>query len=265
MNSVHSQLKEKFFDGRLLWRHRPDDQKNEYAIDELEEGYIYFSKPDELNDPYDCFFGLIKMKKDQQKMKKYFQKKYPWSNRKERRNQAKELVKTDGAKIIKEAHMRVAQQVGIASFTISCGNLMMWSHYSNFHKGICLGFNKIVDEDYFESFRVNYLKTDEEYEIYEYDPTDNEQFIKAMRHLVSTKSFLWGEEYEQRIIRQFHGKYKFPPRALEFVIIGSQAETQFENKVLTAISKNGMYDNLRVFKMLPSKQNVFGLDFNEIK
>lgn len=60
MNLSEQILIEKLFGGEYLWKHRPDDSKNSYSIQELEKGYIYFSNPKEFNDPYDCFYGLVK-------------------------------------------------------------------------------------------------------------------------------------------------------------------------------------------------------------
>jgi hypothetical protein len=264
MKNTDSELKEKLFDNKLLWRHRSDNSKNNYSLDELENGYIYFSKPEELNDPYDCSFGLLKAKIRRKEQIKYFQTKNQGINRSERRAQAKKIVKENGSKIFENADKKILENIGVASFTINCGNLMMWSHYSNFHKGICLGFNKQIDEDYFASFPINYIEYPEEYKPYEYDSTDKDEYMRAMKHLVETKTFLWKNENEFRIIRQNYGKENFQKKSLEFVVLGIEINPDFQKKVLEAISKNGNYCNLRILKMTPSKENIFGLDFKEI-
>ncbi len=157
------------------------------------------------------------------------------------------------------------ENIGVASFTINCGNLMMWSHYSNFHKGICLGFNQQVDLEYFASFPMNYLEYPEEYKPYEYDSTDEDDHTRALQHFVKTKTFLWKNENELRIIRQNSGKMNFPEKSLEFVVLGIEITPDFQEKVLEAISKNGNYSNLRILKLSPSEENIFGLNFKEIQ
>lgn len=225
---------------------------------------IFFSKPGELNDPYDCSFGLLKAKTSKEKQFKYFQAKYQGLNRSERRAQAKKIVKENANEILENADKEVLKNIGVASFTINCGNLMMWSHYSNFHKGICLGFNKQVDKDYFDSFPMNYLEYPEKYKPYEYDSTDTNDYIGAMRHLVKTKTSLWKKENELRIIRQNYGKENFLLESLEFVVLGMEINSDFQEKVINAISKNGNYCNLRILKLAPSEGNIFGLNFKEI-
>lgn len=198
------------------------------------------------------------------KLRKYFQERVSGSNRKERREEAKKLANTDGIQIIKEAEKSVIEKVGVASFTISCSNLMMWSHYSNFHKGLCLGFNPFFDPNYFKAFPINYLAKPEDYKLFEYDPTNAREFQMAIRHIVCTKSFNWKEEYEMRIIRERSGEYPFPPESLEFVVFGWKSEQKFIDKVRRVISKNGKYRNVTIFKMTPSVDNVFGLNLNKL-
>ena len=108
MKLKNQELKDKLIGSSLLWRHRP--VKN-HVIDEIKNGYIYFSRPDQLNDPYDCFPGLIKMKDDPITIKKYIQKHYPGDSRAERRRQAKELAKTDGVHILEEINSNQIQKV----------------------------------------------------------------------------------------------------------------------------------------------------------
>ena len=261
MKLKNQELKDKLIGSSLLWRHRP--VKN-HVIDEIKNGYIYFSRPDQLNDPYDCFPGLIKMKDDPITIKKYIQKHYPGDSRAERRRQAKELAKTDGVHILEEINSNQIQNIGVGSFTINCSNLMMWSHYSDFHQGICMGYNGTLDKDYFNSWPVKYVQKDESFEVMEFDPSDHDQFAKGMSHLVSVKSFLWQMEYEQRIIKVKSGKYKFAPNALEFIVLGSKISTEFQNEVLNAIHENGSYSNLSVYSLRPSSKNVFGMNFTKV-
>ena len=43
---------------------------------------------------------------------------------------------------------RVAQRKGIACFLSNCDNLLMWAHYADSHKGVCLKFNILEDTIY---------------------------------------------------------------------------------------------------------------------
>ena len=261
MTFIDSELKKNLSGNNLLWRHRSNDVK---SLDELENGYIYFNKPKEFNDPYDCSFGLLRAKICKENQIKYLQTKNQGGNRSERRALAKKIVREKGNEIFENADKETLENMGVASFTIDCFNLMMWSHYSNFHQGICLGFNKQIDKGYFASFHMNYLKFPEKYNPYEYDSTDMDDYKRAMKHLVKTKTLYWENEKELRIIRPKFGKESFPVKSLEFFILGMKIKPDFQDKVLKAISKNGNYCNLRVLKLTPSEENIFGLNFKEI-
>lgn len=265
MTMIDPQIEKKLFGGGLLWRHRPDNFKNNHTIDEIEKNYVYFCKPSELNDPYDCSFDLVKTKVSKAGKLKYFQKMSQGRNRSELRSDAKELANNTDDKVFECADKQVLENMGVASFTRSCGNLMLWSHYSNFHKGICLGFNKHVDLDYFASISMNYIKTPGDYKPFEYDSANTKEYKEAMKHLVSQKTYLWNNEEEFRIIQEKSGQYKFPTAALEFLILGIQTNDKFQNDVLEAISNNKRYCNLKVLKMLPNEENIFGLKFKEIE
>lgn len=49
----------------------------------------------------------------------------------------------------------VRKNTGIYCFTKSEDNILMWSHYANEHKGICLEFDH-SDPDLFTAAKVNY-------------------------------------------------------------------------------------------------------------
>jgi Protein of unknown function (DUF2971) len=84
---------------------------------------------------------------------------------------------------------------GIISFTSDWKNPLLWSHYADKHKGICLGFD--VDDRYIR--HVNYVG--------EVMPM-NQDVVKRLkqgdenlvRELITTKSIHWKYEEEVRVI-----------------------------------------------------------------
>lgn len=99
---------------------------NKNTIQSLIDEYIYFSDVFSLNDPFDC--RLIQEYDNDQKSKEIF------------------------------------NELGnplIFSVSESQSNALMWSHYSDEHKGICIEYhfnnNKMLDNDIY-IYKVNYLK-----------------------------------------------------------------------------------------------------------
>jgi hypothetical protein len=105
-----------------------------------------------------------------------------------------------------------------------CDNSLMWSHYTDSHKGICLEFDARADP-FIQAAKVIYRKTYPEFDITKpgYEP-------------LITKSDVWAYEHEWRIISEERtgaqstdtiktddGFLTLPPGVLKSIIIGCQA------------------------------------------
>lgn len=44
---------------------------------------------------------------------------------------------------IKKSYQIISNQFGIISLTETHRNILMWAHYANSHKGVCIGYKKI--------------------------------------------------------------------------------------------------------------------------
>jgi len=125
---------------------------------------IYFSEPKNFNDPYDCIYHLIN--------------KSPNLNEK--------------AKIV----LNNIQSCGILSLTSKPVNMLMWSHYADQHRGVCVGYNDKAR--FFDEFthpgglqKITYIKENE-------NNTKN-RVIKNINKLI-TSSLECSEEKERRRI-----------------------------------------------------------------
>ncbi|HCD1807439.1 TPA: DUF2971 domain-containing protein [Escherichia coli] len=130
---------------------------------------------------------------------------------------------------------------------------MLWSHYGNSHKGICLGFDESLmpDEDVFMSGDIKYKTAPAYQEIFEElidelgtfvqpwnpdssfpDEKGDEFYTKQLHVLMEgnllTKSSKWEYEEEYHLIRNKHGMFSFSPQALKEVIFG--VRTSEDNK-----------------------------------
>lgn len=80
------------------------------------------------------------------------------------------------------------RRYGIICFSRSWATTLMWSHYGDKHKGLCLGFD--VREDL--PIPVTYSQSR-----IEIDPTNLDEAL--LRQLISTKAKDWEYEQEQRV------------------------------------------------------------------
>jgi hypothetical protein len=84
-----------------------------WALDDIRRGRIKLSKIDDMNDPYE----LRSVRSD---------------------DKPTQLA-------LEETAREIAEKFSVGCFSLSWNNILMWSHYGDKHKGICLGFD-VPDE-----------------------------------------------------------------------------------------------------------------------
>ena len=183
-----------------LYRYR---EVNDYLKEILKERILYFSKPSEFNDPFDMK-PLAPWSEDIDEKIKFYNIIYSILNRKHditinRDNLAH--YESEYLKIIGD----LQNKLGVLSLSNLRDNTLLWSHYSDGHKGVCLEFNlRGTDfENKCECIKYGNYNEDKQYEISE---------IKKLPHLLEAdmlkklgdmmvlhKSQSWFYEEEWRI------------------------------------------------------------------
>lgn len=194
ISELKNKIPQKFYRYRSL--------SNEYEIDNIMQGQIWLSKPAEFNDPYD---SMINIDLDE------FLKKYLEGNKEiiseynclagKDKRKARRYIEKEKAKLQKDIDKDLEilrKSFGIACFSEMYDSLLMWSHYADYHRGICLEYSyeeieniahfcPVIYTDRFENL-VNYV-----------DIKGNEIDNRAIR-LFLNKSKEWSYENEWRII-----------------------------------------------------------------
>jgi len=139
----------------LFYKYYPP---KDYVIDSLEKAFLYFSFSDKLNDPFDTYLSF-----------ELFGNKNEWINFLKTElhyshNDAEEyfvnnnIIENEPYSIpLFEDNYRMAYV--ISSFTTKPDNSLMWSHYSNSHKGICIGYKTVKPSNF------NLIQIDDKREI----------------------------------------------------------------------------------------------------
>ncbi|MGV0983511.1 MAG: DUF2971 domain-containing protein [Limnohabitans sp.] len=191
---------------------------------------IYFAAARSFNDPFDLrpVFSLAAPKamqiKDYERLSKKFE---PLLNRQMRRKEARQAVgdslnparRQATEEAIQELHAEhITEQVGVLCVSTKRDDILMWSHYADSHRGICLEF-----DGHFafmaQAQKVEYARKRSPINVY----VDSED--AAMKKALLTKSEQWAYEEEWRLIRYEHGpgSVQFRPRNLTGIIIGAAA------------------------------------------
>ncbi|MDP3230414.1 MAG: DUF2971 domain-containing protein [Acidovorax sp.] len=191
---------------------------------------LYFAAAKTFNDPFDLrpVFSLTAPKAQQVKDFERLSKKFePSLNREQRRTQAKDAVKSSlGRKNIKKTeeliqteHARmITEDVGVYCVSAKRDDILMWSHYADYHKGICLEFDgeaKLMAH----AQKVQYAQKRVPIMTY-YDDKET-----SMTKALLTKSQQWAYEEEWRLInfKKGPGTVEFRPKNLTGIILGALA------------------------------------------
>lgn len=216
----------------------------------LKENTFKFSDPTDFNDPFDCSEQIIKIIIDKENELKFLNEavtKYRLP-RKSRRQQIKKLNKADNYFKVLKAKKK---EFKVNCFSEISDEILMWSHYANKHKGVCVKFELDIMRHDYVIYPVNYIS-----EINEIDGMTNTPYI--FYYLVTTKSSRWAYEKEVRAITKTGNSIiSFPKESIKEIIFGCNVKESEIEKAIKYIRKL-KYKSL-IFSKMELDPKVIGL------
>ncbi len=158
--------------------------------------------------------------------------------------------------------------IGIFSLSANDSHILNWSHYSDSHKGFCIGFDSLTLLNFSFSFtnknqkRLTMFKVKYSEKYPELNPYKMKRIEWAEAQLL-TKSKVWEYENEYRMILQegANAKIILPDETIRRVIIGCQIkQADFDNLISIIKKRTG---KISVFKAETS-QDEFKLQFSRV-
>jgi hypothetical protein len=240
----------------------------EYVERTICHNELYFAKPSSFNDPFDCRPSFLFEASDEELMFYYnrlFKKYKPQLNRDQRRREAKSMLSDwernprnpEAFKWVQQQHTeRITEQIGVLCLSGVKDDILMWSHYADSHRGICLEF-----DGYFKFFantqEVKYPPTRPRINPFRQDQNE------MMEIALLAKAKHWKYEQEWRLIQYIKGSgvYRFPPEALTGVIIGAQISPDDKEKVFGWLKRRS--HPVKVYRSLPCNKN-FSINIDEV-
>jgi hypothetical protein len=219
-------LPSKLYKYRSLATAQEQDRVREIVL----ENKIYFPSAKSFNDPFDLnpSFDLTAPRNVQRKDYERLSKNFEGLGRKERRKEARLVMKTSmkpsnvaaTTRGIQAEHARaIAEKVGVLCLSKKRNDILMWSHYADSHKGVCLEFDG-MSKFMAHAQEVKYSKVRDP--IRPYYETQEQMMEKALL----TKSCHWTYEDEYRLLRYTEGPglVEFRPHNLIRIIVGANAD-----------------------------------------
>ena len=242
-----------------LYRYRAliDDAVDEERLRPLFVNHqVYFPCRRKLNDPFECVVPSL-FDTPSNIRREFLKEKV----RKLRSDLTCDQIREKAAAIdlekLRQDIQNHVDKVGILSLTERRDDLLMWSHYANGHRGLCLEFATSIDEVFFG--RAQPVVYSDERPIF--DPREPE--TNQVEKVVLTKSEHWSYELEWRIVEHQNdeGLYEFPAETLTGVIFGCWTSDKDKSKVKRWIHEGSLKPAIYEAK---AKKRDFGLDFKLI-
>lgn len=140
------------------------------------------------------------------------------------------------------------QQIfGICSFSQIPNDILMWSHYSDGHKGFCIEYNR-NDENILKWARQVIYPEDDEFLYFDYWTVEPKEQIEEFKKIVLTKSRHWSYEKEWRIVDKpshvdncYRGHtITYPDNMLSGIIFGARMPEKDRKTVRDILAKKSV-------------------------
>lgn len=247
---------------KFLYQYRAD---NEYTENIIKNSALWFSRPSEFNDPFECYSILSSF--SDRDVEKWLNTKESFLNattnkQEEARNRVMSM--TENIKI-KDSIDRKLNDIGISCFCKTEKEVLMWSHYSDKHKGMCFQFNVEKDPNLFLlPYFVEYVPS---ISPKNYFLKQSNEFI---RQFITTKCYKWCYEQEIRVIKfpeemslsnADKGKaFEYKPEALRKIIFGCKASKETISKYKDDLCANYGFGHVKFSQMQQKKDGTFELE-----
>ena len=243
-----------------LYKYYSDTLRN---LSTVINNYMWYSAPSCFNDAFDSDFKV-----DEKSIFQFYFN-YFGMSRKIRvgSDEWKKLriVTTQEIKLFRNELENLRHTTGISCLSESCDSNLMWAHYANSNRGMCVEYNLFEITKQLQFTPVPVIYSAEGACLKSIDPENAD--IEAIRFLISTvssKSEDWAYEKEWRIIRdngscgdawdsQKHGAL-LPMIEPSSIILGCKAEGDFEKQVREYCESH----KINLFKMKQDYES-FGL------
>nr|WP_316629685.1 DUF2971 domain-containing protein [uncultured Brevundimonas sp.] len=208
----------------------------------LLEDQLYFSSPPSFNDPFDCLPAIrtprsrvareLGLNRDRRRVGHL-------GDPKVADDAAKYFKRLGATQLAAEAQSifrATMAEMGVVCFSENETDVLMWSHYANHHKGVCLRFSRHWPDDLPLLMKVHYAQ---ERATMSFPSRLGIDRTDELFNVLCTKAQSWGYENEWRLFWH-HGAFKsaaISPKLIDRVILGAMATEETEQSVRSIIRR----------------------------
>jgi len=216
---------------------------NEFIFRTLINNELFFAKPSDFNDPFDSQFNLRLV--EGSKAEKQFFENLEASSSEINNLKTPQLNNEISTNLENSLISGTNDLVGVTCFSETENEILMWSHYADKHKGICLKFDWKIHPEYFSGSKVFYSNS-----IHNIEYSSTENFHQEYKKCVLTKLGRWNYEKEIRSVIEINKKrnLSFNPKALVGVIFGEKTNNADIEIIKKVIALHKDYQQVKFYK-----------------
>lgn len=236
---------------RILFKYRKFDKS---CLELLLNRELWFASPATLNDPFEAESSM-------HEVLDAVWTRYP--------------IPPEERKIYEEYLHQQLSSAGICSFSKARKNQLMWSHYADEHKGVCIGFkeHKIrpqgsniypIDVTYQDNYPFENII--ERFNYFEQFPGMNKLNAitgDILLSILGTKYTSWKYERERRLVFAKSFAHKFEPEAVNSIAFGLRMAER-DKKTLRNLLSGAEWDHVKWFQSIKSATK-YSLEFERLK
>lgn len=237
---------------------------NDYTLDSLREGYLYFSHVRAFNDPFEFRPYLSHdtgAKSLRRHVEAHVRRINPGLPYLERARFVTEILKGGNLREVMNRRRyfpeEKVKEVAVLCLSANRGSILQWSHYARNHEGICVELDVNNDELLRSSLPINYSEKYPEIDFWSNPP--HEEIERAML----TKSVDWSYEAEYRAMTQTaEGKCKYGVSPGDFVSITFGARISAKDREAVIEATRVRLSHIR-FEEARLAERTFNLEFEK--
>lgn len=230
----------------------------------LENGTLKYSYFGEFNDPFDCVVSYdlkdsLEYYKSRKDLMKAVGDKLNLSPSQRISKMPQLLKNVENSIRTGDFHKSIMERIGICCLSMVPDSILMWSHYSDHHKGIVVEFNTFQDK-YTELFDVEKKLIGYPIIYQEAMPKisarNGQDGFLAVQSTILTKSPSWDYEEEFRVISTHSGPgiHNFDHSLITRVITGVKMTDEEYSDIVERIDKINLYKGLSI-KVVKAKMS----------
>lgn len=214
---------------QLLYKYRTIDKAKEI----LNNFSFWFATPDSFNDPFDC--GLSENQTPSlDDARKHFRNLGVEKGAIERSIEIFQREPERLVELVKNAKEASIYSKGVLSLSEKYDDILMWSHYSENHKGVVFGLEMLADLAFFTTpIRIEYKDS---YGELNYLAEPQKSTIDTLK----IKSSQWAYESEIRVYKEQAGLRKIDEKAIRRIYFGVNATQENVDEIREICRAKGL-------------------------